>query len=125
MNNANIVLVEDEQIVSMDIKDMVEEANYSVTATAENAENALEILDENDADIVLMDIRLPGEMDGINATEIIKEKHDIPVVYLTAYSDEKTLKRAQATQPAGFLVKPVTGADLQTTIEMVLGSNGG
>lgn len=124
MSNADIMLVEDEQIASMDIEGMIEEASYTVSASADTAENALELLEEHPVDVVIMDISLPGEMDGVDATEAINEKYGIPVVYLTAYSDEETLKRAQATKPAGFLVKPVTGADLKATIEMVLGNNG-
>lgn len=121
MSKANILLVEDERIASMDIQEMIEEAGYSVADATSNAESALEVLDSDPVDLVIMDINLPGEMDGIEATEKINEQYDIPVIYLTAFSNEETLDRARETEPAGYLVKPITQVDVKATIEMVLG----
>lgn len=121
MSKANILLVEDERIASMDIQEMIEEAGYSVADATSNAESALEVLDSDPVDLVIMDINLPGEMDGIEATEEINDQYDIPVIYLTAFSNEETLDRARETEPAGYLVKPITQVDVKATIEMVLG----
>lgn len=120
MKEANILLVEDEQIAAMDIREMIEQADYTVATVVDTADSAIDALDEHSIDLVIMDIRLNGSRDGIDAVEEINEQYDIPVVYLTAHSDDDTLQRAKKTNPAGFLVKPVTEADLRTTIEMVL-----
>lgn len=123
MSTANILLVEDEQIASMDIREMIEESGYAVAATSDSAESAIEAAEEHNPDLVIMDINLPGERDGIDAAVEIQSRHDLPVIYLTAFSDEETLKRARKTEPSGFLVKPVTRADIQATVEMTLGNN--
>lgn len=120
MNQANILLVEDEQIAAMDIQEMIEQADYTVSSVVDSADAALDAIAEHSIDLVIMDIRLNGDRDGIDAVEEINDQYEIPVVYLTAHSDDDTLKRAKETNPAGFLVKPVTEADLRTTIEMVL-----
>ncbi len=121
MAQAEVLLVEDEQITAMDLQEMVQEAGYRVRDLVDTAESALEVLEDDPADLVIMDIRLPGEQDGIEATRQINERFRVPVVYLTALSDEETLERARDTEPAGFLVKPVTMADLNATLTMVLG----
>lgn len=120
MSTPKILLVEDEQIAAMDIREMIEESNYEVPNVVRTAEEALDHLENDEVELVIMDIRLPGEKDGVDAVEEINESYDIPIVYLTAHSDEKTLERAKQTNPAGFLVKPVTEADLRTTLEMVI-----
>lgn len=121
MSDTGILIVEDEQIASMDIEGMVRDAGYEVVASTDTADGALELLGEHSVDLVIMDISLPGERDGVDATEEINRRHGVPVVYLTAYSDDETLRRARATSPAGFLVKPVTRADVKATLEMSLG----
>lgn len=120
MSSTNVLLVEDEQIAAMDIREMIEQSDYNVTAVVDSAEDALSEVDEVPVDLVIMDIRLNGERDGIDAVREMNENQQLPVVYLTAHSDDDTLQRAKDTNPAGFLVKPVTEADLRTTIEMVL-----
>jgi CheY-like chemotaxis protein len=122
MAEHRILLVEDEQIASMDLREMIEDAGYTVAATKPDADAALEYLAEDSVDLVLMDINLPGDRDGIDATREINERFDVPVVYLTAFSDEDTLERARSTEPSGFLVKPVTQADIRATLEMIKGS---
>lgn len=120
MSKADVLLVEDEQIAAMDIREMIEQSDYNVTSVVDSAEDALTEVEELPVDLVIMDIRLNGERDGIDAVREMNEQQQVPVVYLTAHSDDDTLKRAKETNPAGFLVKPVTEADLRTTIEMVL-----
>jgi len=120
MVQPRILLVEDEQIAAMDIREMIEESDYQVVDVVGTADEALTQLENQEVDLVIMDIRLPGDKDGVDAVEVINEELELPVVYLTAHSDEKTLQRAKQTNPAGFLVKPVTEADLRTTLEMVL-----
>src|SRR5512137_2533106 len=93
---------------------------YTVTSIASTAEAAIRDAEKTAPDIVLMDIVLKGEHDGIDAAAQIAEKFDIPVVYLAAYTDEKTLARAKITEPFGYVVKPFEDRELQINIEMAL-----
>ncbi len=122
MSEPKIHLVEDEQIAGVYIREMIETAGYQQVTLTDTAESALDIIESEEIDLVIMYINLPGELDGIEATKTINHEHEIPVIYLTAFSDEETLRRARSTQPAGFLVKPVTTADVKASIEMALGN---
>lgn len=120
MEQIRILVVEDESIVAMDIKHRLESLDYEVPAIISSGEEAVVKAKETHADLVLMDIVLKGELDGIDAAQIIKDKYDIPVVYLTAYSDEKTLKRAKITGPFGYIIKPFEDRELHSAIEIAL-----
>jgi PAS domain S-box-containing protein len=120
MSNVKILVVEDESIVAMDIKQRAESLGYTVTAVTPSGEKAVKIAEETTPDLVLMDIVLKGEIDGIEAAQRIKNAHDIPIVYLTAYSDEKTLKRAKVTEPFGYIIKPFEDRELHSAVEMAL-----
>lgn len=115
-----LLIVEDESIVALDIKHRAEALGYEVVGIAASGEEAIELAREKKPDIVLMDIILKSEMDGIEAAEIIKREHDIPVVYLTAYSDKETLERAKLTEPFGYLIKPFEDRELHSTIEVAI-----
>jgi CheY-like chemotaxis protein len=115
-----ILIVEDEVIVSMVLEETIVKLGYQVVGTVVNGPDAIEKTGETRPDLVLMDIRLDGEMDGIEAAEKITALYNIPVVYLTAHSDEKTLDRAIKTQPYGYLIKPFRERELYTTIEMAI-----
>jgi PAS domain S-box-containing protein len=93
---------------------------YDVPATASSAQNAYARLEELDPDLVFLDIKLKGDLDGIHIAEHIKQKYDIPVVFLTSFVDKNTLDRAKITEPYGYIVKPFNESDLQTTVEMAL-----
>ncbi|MGB9979426.1 methanogen output domain 1-containing protein [Methanobacterium sp.] len=120
MPSFKILVVEDESIVAMDIKHRLENMGYIVPAITSSGEEAVEKASETDPDLVLMDIVLKGEMDGIDAAQQIKDNLDIPVVYLTAYSDERTLKRAKITGPFGYIIKPFEDRELHSAIEVAL-----
>lgn len=120
MSEVKILIVEDESIVAMDIKHRAEGLGYLVTAVTPSGEESLEKVAENRPDLVLMDIVLKGEMDGIEAAQKIRDAYDIPVVYLTAYSDERTLKRAKITQPFGYIIKPFEDRELHSAVEVAL-----
>ncbi|WP_413262175.1 EAL domain-containing protein [Floridanema flaviceps] len=120
MEPAKILVVEDEGIVAIDLQTTLEDLGYIVTAVVDSGEMAIEKAKETQPDLALMDIRLAGELDGIQAAEIIRSEFDIPVIYLTAYADKETLKRARLTLPFGYLIKPFEERELQTTIEMAL-----
>ena len=120
MRKANILIVEDEGIVAGDIRKALQSLGYTVSAAVSSGEEALEKIEENRPDLVLMDIILQGEMDGIETANQIRIRFNIPVVYLTAYTDEKMLERAKVTEPYGYIVKPFDEKELQSTIEMAL-----
>ncbi|MBW2636353.1 MAG: PAS domain S-box protein [Deltaproteobacteria bacterium] len=120
MANARILVVEDEGIIAKDIRKMLENLGYDVFAVVSSGEDAVKKAAETHPDLVLMDIVLEGDMDGVEAAEQIRNRFDIPVIYLTAYSDEKTLQRAKITEPYGYIFKPFQGRELHTAIEMAL-----
>ncbi len=120
MSSVRILVVEDESIVAMDIKHRLESLDYEVSEIASSGEEAVEKAGETSPDLILMDIVLKGEMDGIDAAQIIKDRFDIPIVYLTAYSDDKTLKRAKITGPFGYIIKPFEDQELHSAIEVAL-----
>ncbi|MFA6216373.1 MAG: ATP-binding protein [Candidatus Omnitrophota bacterium] len=120
MVKAHILVVEDESVVAMDIKYRLENLGYDVSATLSSGESAIEKIPEFNPDLVLMDVVLKGQMDGIEAAERIKQLFDVPVIYLTAYGDDKTLERAKITEPYGYILKPFESRELYTTIEMAL-----
>ncbi len=117
---ATILVVEDESIVAADIKRCLQSLGYHVTALVSSGAEALKITQKTHPDLVLMDIVLKGDMDGIQAAETIRSRFDIPVIYLTAYADEKTLQRAKMTEPYGYVLKPIEDRELHSTIEMAL-----
>lgn len=114
-----VLIVEDESIVSLVIENSLVGFDYEVVGKAVTGEEAVEAADEYEPDIILMDIYLEGDMDGIEAARIINQKHDIPIVYLTAYSDRNTIQRALDTNPFGYLIKPFTPMELYATLEAV------
>lgn len=120
MAKARIMIVEDESIVVIDLKATLRDLGYEIAAVASTGEKAILKAGETRPDLVLMDIRLKGEMDGIQAAEQIKDRFDTPVIYLTAYADEATLQRAKVTTPYGYLLKPFEDRELHSTIEMAL-----
>jgi len=120
MDKAKILIVEDESIVALNIKNRLEELGYAVVAMLNSGEAALQVVDHNRPDLVLMDIKLKGTVDGIEAAALIRSRFQIPVVYLTAYSDEETVDRAKFTEPYGYILKPFEARDLCTTIEVSL-----
>lgn len=120
MSKANILVVEDESIVSKDIQLSLKKLGYNVIGAATTGAKAIEMALELQPDIILMDIMLKGDINGIRATKRIQTRANIPVIYLTAYADENTLERAKVTQPYGYIIKPFKEIDLQTSIEMAL-----
>jgi hypothetical protein len=117
-NSYAILLVEDEGLIARDIAQRVEQLGHRVVATVSTGEEAVEAAAH--AQLVLMDIRLDGRMDGIQAAEIIRRRFAIPVVFLTAHADRATLDRAKLAEPYGYIVKPVAPAALYTSIEIAV-----
>jgi DNA-binding LytR/AlgR family response regulator len=120
MPKVNVLVVEDESIVSKDIQQSLKKLGYNVVGAASTGEKAIELAKAEKPDIILMDIMLKGELTGIDTAETIKLELDIPVIYLTAYADESTLAKAKVTEPYGYIIKPFKEIDLNTSIEMAL-----
>lgn len=116
----SILVVEDERMVALDIERLVRGMGYEVIGISDSGEEAVEMARALRPGLVLMDIRLKGAMDGIEAAAVIQKIHDTPVIYLTAYADDTTLERARLTGPFGYLIKPFEDRELRLTIEMAL-----
>jgi len=120
ISNARLLIVEDEEIVAFDIETTLQTLGYDVVGIVTTGEEAIATATQTKPDLVLMDIRLPGKLDGVEAAEEISQRLNIPVVYLTAHADQPTLKRAKITAPFGYLLKPFQEDELETTIEIAL-----
>lgn len=118
------MIVEDERLVAEDLRDTLTQVGYSVAGIVASGERAVDKVAEAGPDLVLMDINLAGEMDGISAAEAIRSQHGTPVVYLTAFSNDRTLARARETDAFGFIVKPFQEKAVIAAIEMALGKHG-
>lgn len=115
-----ILITEDDNVSALLLKKALEKNNHEIVGVAATGEEALNFLDENEVDLVMMDINLGGDLDGIKTTEIINEKYDIPVVYLTASSDEDTLQKIAGTNPSAYVIKPFNIRELNMMIELAI-----
>jgi len=120
MKKAKILIVEDEAIIAMEIESQLQGLGYEVTSIVDTGEKAIEKAEADKPDLMLMDIRIKGEMDGIDAAEIIRNRFGIPVIFSTAYLDESRIERAKITMPFGYVLKPIQERDLKVTLEMAL-----
>ena len=117
-NRLRILVVEDESVIALDIRRTLGRLGYTVVGVAASGEEAILRAAELRPDLVLMDIHLQGEIDGVEAVERILRSQDVPVVYLTAYADSPTLERARRTHPFGYLLKPFEERELSVAVEM-------
>ncbi|MGO9566922.1 MAG: PAS domain S-box protein [Desulfomonilaceae bacterium] len=120
MSKARILIVEDEGIIAQDIRSSLLEFGYNVCSTVATGEEAVRKAETERPDLALVDVVLQGDMDGIEAAHVIHSRFRVPIVYLTAYADEKMLERAKTTEPFGYLIKPFRDRELHSTIEMAL-----
>lgn len=115
-----ILVVEDERIVGLHLKQQLVKLGYKVAAVVSSGEEALKVIAERRLDLVLMDIHIDGAIDGIETAKQIKVDYTLPVIYLTAFSSEGTLQRARESKPYGYLLKPFSERELHATIQMTL-----
>lgn len=120
MEQHKIVVVEDERIVAMALEDQLQRAGYAVVGNVGSGEEAVDVVIETEPDLVLMDIRLAGELDGLQAAERIAEFSSAGVIFLTAYSNDELVQQARTARPYGYLLKPVADHALKPAIEMAL-----
>jgi len=115
-----ILVVEDEGLIAADIQRRLGRLGYPEPVIASSGEEALERARSTPFDLILMDIRLKGGMDGIAAAEVMKTELRAPVVYITAHSDLETISRAKLTEPLGYILKPITDGDLRSTVQVAI-----
>ncbi len=120
MPSIRILVVEDETVVARDLQTRLARLGYTVVDTTARGDSAIVLAEQHNPDLVLMDIRLQGEIDGITAADVIRSRYHLPVVYLTAHADELTIDRARATEPFGYILKPFDERELRIVIEMAL-----
>ncbi len=115
-----VLLVEDEAIIARDIQRQLTKSGFIVTGTARTAADAFRQIEEEAPDLVLMDISIKGGLDGIDAAQIVRERYEVPVIYLTAHADDTTLQRAETTEPFGYIVKPLGNTNVKAIATMAL-----
>lgn len=120
MHDAKIMIIEDEAIIAKDIENILLNYGYNITGIYSKAEDAIESLNSTKPDLILMDVVLKGEIDGIEAANIIKKDMRIPIIFITAYADDTTISRIKNTEPYGYFLKPFEEKELQTWIETTL-----
>ena len=120
MGNERIMIVEDESIVAMGMKHKLEDLGYRVVGVEATGEGAVETASKTEQDLILMDIVLKGDMDGIEAAQKIHCQLDTPIIYITAYSDEEVLRRARITEPYGYILKPFKKSEVNANIQMAI-----
>jgi PAS domain S-box-containing protein/putative nucleotidyltransferase with HDIG domain len=120
MSKIRILVVEDESLVGQDIQNMLHSLGHEVVDVVSNGEDAVRTAQSARPDLILMDIVLKGEIDGITAANFIREQWGIPIIYLTAYADEATVARAKLTEPFGYILKPFDERELRTALEMAI-----
>lgn len=120
LSKASILIIEDSFIVAYHLQTTLESEGYRVVGTEDSGEKALAFLEKQRPDLILMDIMLSGELDGIETARTIKAKYNLPVIYITALTDKDTIQRAKITEPFGYLTKPFEDREIFTVIEMAL-----
>ncbi|XPV76296.1 MAG: response regulator [Desulfovibrio sp.] len=120
MSKSRIVIVEDEAIVALDLENRLTLLGYDVVASAVSGREAIELVKKHSPDLIIMDIMLAGEMDGIQTAAQIRQFTEIPTIFLTAYTDSTTLTRATEFAPAGYIIKPYEDRELRVTIDIAL-----
>ena len=123
MTDINILLVEDEQIVAKYIEKQLTGAGYRVLASITKGDEAIEKVKSLQPDVVLMDIKLVGDMDGIEAADFIRKNYQIPVIFLSSLTDDESFQRAKIAEPFGYLVKPIDIKEFNRVVDMALYKN--
>ena len=120
MGKVKILIVEDEKILAMGLQKKLEKLGFAVTGLTSSSSEAIQSIKETQPDLILMDIVIKGEMDGIDTAKFIINLYDIPIIYLTAYADDEILARAEKTCPYGYIIKPYKDNELKANIKMAL-----
>lgn len=122
MKGYKILIVEDEPLIAESLHEILEVLEHEVVGSADNANTALKLLRENKVDLILLDIQIKGDTDGVELAEKIKEEHTIPFIFTTAFADGDTIQRAREKGPYGYIVKPYGINDINAAIEVAIGN---
>ncbi|TDQ17050.1 LytTR family two component transcriptional regulator [Algoriphagus boseongensis] len=122
MSHLNILIVEDDLLISESLKDILKLLNHTVVGVADNADSAIEICNTTSPDLALLDIQISGDIDGVELAEIIRDQFDIPFIFMTAYADNETIMRAREKGPFGYLVKPYGVKEVNAAIQIAKAS---
>lgn len=114
----NVLIVEDESIVALEISNYVDGLGYCVVACVSNSQQALHVVNTNEIDLILMDVSIKGDVDGVTCAKLIKDIKNIPLIYISAFSDDETLQRAIQTEPSSYLVKPFKRKELKVAMSI-------
>lgn len=117
---ARILLVEDEAILALQIKETLRQMGYAITAICASGDSAIESVTSDRPDLILLDINIQGEIDGIEVASRIRGRDEIPIIFMTAHSEDSTIMRARTVEPYGYLLKPVNNKELQIAVEVAL-----
>ncbi|MEM7551857.1 MAG: LytTR family transcriptional regulator DNA-binding domain-containing protein [Bacteroidota bacterium] len=120
MEQLNIHIVEDEKLIGESLQEILDCLGHSTVAISTSAEEALEVLSKNSPDLILLDIQIKGDKDGVELAGIIQKKYDIPFIFTTAFADSATIERAKEQSPYGYVVKPYGLKDIQVAIEIAM-----
>lgn len=120
MEPTRVMIIEDEALVALDLAKGLEKDGYFVVGTADNGKEAIELFRTTPVDILLVDVNIVGDLDGISTAAMLMELRQVPLIYLTAFTDPGTLERAKATQPSAYLSKPYTLTNVRIAIEMAM-----
>ena len=115
-----VLIVEDEGVIALGMRMLLAADGFAVVDSVDSAAAAFRKIEKKKPDIVLMDIRLKGDMDGLEAASILRNRYDVPFIYVTAHANAEIVERARATEPSGYLVKPVSGETVKTAIILAL-----
>lgn len=116
----SVLIVEDEALIAMDLAAILVGFGYSIAGTAASGEDALQLADSLQPDLVLMDITLRGQLDGVETARLLKQRHRVPLVFISAYSDGDVLRRASEIGPQGFVIKPFAEGHLKRVVKSAL-----
>jgi len=119
-NMKKILVVEDEAVIALRLQQRLSMMGYEVVALSHSSEESLEKARDLRPDLILMDIKIPGNLDGITVAEIVKSELDIPVVFLTAFAEDQIIERAKQAEPYGYIVKPFQDQELKAAVEIAL-----
>lgn len=120
MEKLNIHIVEDEKLIGESLQEILDCLDHSTIAISTSAEEALEVLSKNTPDLILLDIQIKGDKDGVELAEIIQKRYEIPFIFTTAFADSATIERAKEQSPYGYVVKPYGLKDIQAAIEIAM-----
>ena len=120
MSNLKVLIVEDDPMIAESLQDILELLNHHVVGIADNADTAIEMCNEHDPELALLDIQIAGDIDGIELAELLTDQFDFPIIFSSAFADERTLARAKKRKSFGYLVKPYGAKDVNAAIEVAM-----